>query len=346
VLSLGPKRYVLAKPRTDGDGFEVVGGTEHSLGGSVVDPLSMAGRNSNRRHIWTFPVAEHALVRALEGGTPRLFHAPWDDGNEAPWPVLRRFQVSSPHAIRELPGTLGARPGSRIVEAQVDWRFASAEDQRRGTPRALDPGGDMSDWRDLGWRWPDDTPAQLTTTTDRQGAPLLTLAAFAGGWAIPEQPDDPGEVEVDPRLIRRVGRGGALIDALLANPVASVENHLVQYDVGDPAAFVLAEARRLGPPTFAQRYRVAPRTARAVAKGRSPGALTIRRVLEALGQLEESQGFVCALEGCEHSHPVSPRARCWCCGAHRALGSRTARGLVGHGRPRSARRGTYRRRWI
>jgi hypothetical protein len=44
IVSLGSKRYVLAQPNADGS-FEVVGGTEHSLGGEVVDPPRMRGRN-------------------------------------------------------------------------------------------------------------------------------------------------------------------------------------------------------------------------------------------------------------------------------------------------------------
>jgi hypothetical protein len=66
LLALGLKRYVLAAEGSHG--FEVVGGTEHSLGGGVVDPPAMAGRDGERRHLWTYPVAEYALDRALAEG--------------------------------------------------------------------------------------------------------------------------------------------------------------------------------------------------------------------------------------------------------------------------------------
>ena len=79
ILSLGIKRYV--KAVLGPEGWEVVGGTEHALGGGVVDPPAMRGRGTDRRHLWTIPVAQYALDRAEaehRGLVLPEFHDPWD----------------------------------------------------------------------------------------------------------------------------------------------------------------------------------------------------------------------------------------------------------------------------
>ena len=97
MVALGRKRYVTAYPNGDGS-WHIVGGTEHSLGGGVVDPPALRGRDGNRRHIWTYPVADHVLPGAIARGGQSLpaFVAPWDPPGAAPFPVLRRFSAASP----------------------------------------------------------------------------------------------------------------------------------------------------------------------------------------------------------------------------------------------------------
>ena len=148
ILSLGQKRYV--KAQRGPDGWEAVGGTEHSLGGGVVDPPAMVGRDAGRRHVWTYPVADHALARAtaMAAGQPCPgFEAPWDGSEAPPFPVLRQYMAASPTTLGELPGALGAHPFAPIVEAHPDQLLA----RHAETPVALDPGTNLAEWATLQW---------------------------------------------------------------------------------------------------------------------------------------------------------------------------------------------------
>jgi hypothetical protein len=316
LLSLAPKRYVKALP-DDGGGFEVTGGTEHSLGGDVVGPPNMAGRDAARRHLWTYPVAQHALDRALGGGQIRLFSAPWDAGRAEPWPVLRRFQAATPKTLEELPKVLGAHPFAPVVEAETD-RLWHPNHRLAGAPLALDPGTDLSDWPHLSWTDRRSRPLTLTTDPHRVNEVVLgPLSDMAEGWAIPVPVDDPCEVDV--AVIRRVGRGGALVDARLANPEASVEDHLVVIDDGDPATFVRHEVERLGPAAFSRTYGVPLNTAKGIGlRGKTPGGPTIRRVMRALMCGDGVTPTTCALAGCEEPVLLREGAR-YCSDRHQRV---------------------------
>jgi hypothetical protein len=310
MLSLAPKRYVLLRQLPDGGGWEVVGGTEHALGG-VVDPPAMAGRDGGRRHRWTFPVAAYAVARAE--GKKIMFSAPWDEPGGQPFPVLRRFQPSSPAALRQVPEVLGAHPCAPLVEGQPDRAYSP----NAAAPVALDPGTDLAERESLDFR-------------DREGpssaVALLALVDFAQGWAQPVPRDQVDEITVEPRLIRRVGRGGALIDARLAGSTAPASEHQVVYDEGDPASFVVDEVKRLGPARFARRYGVPEGTARGIASGRRPRKATVRRVLRAL-RVVTDETRRCALDGCEEAL-WRPNGR-YCCPAHSDRAYRLRR----HARP-------------
>jgi hypothetical protein len=297
LLSLAPKRYVLLRPLPKG-GWEVVGGTEHALGGGVVDPPTLSGRDAERRHRWTYPVAAHAVV--LAEGSDALFTPPWDEGQAQPFPVLRRFQAATPETLRRVPRALGAHPFAPLVQGQPDRAYAPSAE----APTALDPGTDLAAWRDLDWRGRDGRPSTM---------PLLALVDFAERWTHPLRPDDRSGIVVEPRLIRRVGRGGALVDARLAGSTAPASEHQVVYDEGDPAGFVVDEVKRLGPAHFARRYGVPERTARGIANGRRPSKATVHRVLRAL-RLATDETRRCALDSCEEA-VWRPNAR-YCTPAH------------------------------
>jgi hypothetical protein len=145
---------------------------------------------------------------------------------------------------------------------------------------ALDPGSlvfhEQIDWRDS-----DGNPTDL---------PLKTVDVVAEQWAKPTAEPDVGEIVVDPRLTRRVGRGGALIDAPLANSTARAADHQVLYTEGDAIGFVGDDNGPPRPAEFARRYQVSPRTARGIAAGRRPGPVSIRQVLHVVDigdQLEQ-----------------------------------------------------------
>jgi hypothetical protein len=240
------------------------------------------------------------------------FRAPWDAPGEAPFPVLHRFSAGSPAALKQLPEGLGAHPFAPIVEARRD-RYGIDPDGP--APVALDPGTDLGEWEDIEWR--DDHGRLRVTTRPVRVSPhmvmLQRLADFATNWAIPVPPKQPGVVDADPRLIRRVGRGGALIDAQLADSGARAEDHMVVYDDGDSVAFVRSEVRRLGPLAFGRRYGVALNTTKKIAAGRHPSTATVRQVLSALpaGAREER---TCAFDGCDEL--LGKRARRFCTPDH------------------------------
>jgi hypothetical protein len=297
ILSLGPKRYVLLRPRVGG-GWDVVGGTEHALGGGVIDPPTMVGRDAERRHFWTYPVAAYAI--SLAEGSRNLFSASWDGPGAAAFPVLRRLQAATPETLQRVPPALGAHPFSPLVQAQPDRAYAPGAE----APLALDPGTDLAEWRDLDWRVRDGRPSDV---------PLLPLVDFAERWSHPVPPDERAGLVAEPRLIRRVGRGGALIDARLAGSTAPASELQVVYNDGDAARFVADEAKRLGATVFARRYGVPERTARGITGGRTPSKTTVRRVLRSLRVVTEETRR-CALDGCDA--PVwRPNGR-YCIPAH------------------------------
>jgi hypothetical protein len=80
----------------------------------------MPGHDTEGRPNWTRPVAEHALVRALAGGTPLLFQAPWDLGPREPWPHLHRVQLATPEVLQSAPKVLGCHPNALVIEAIAD----------------------------------------------------------------------------------------------------------------------------------------------------------------------------------------------------------------------------------
>jgi len=295
LVALRAKRYVKARRNSDGS-FEVTDWTVHGLSGGVVPPPTMAGRDSERRPNWTRSVAEHALARALAGGTPLLFPAPWDLGLSEPWPHLRRVQLATLEALRSVPTVLGCHPNSLVIEAMAD------RDLSPGATAlwTLDPGTDLLEWESLPWFDQQGHCHLVTTGNGDSGAVRLErLANKAWRWAVPVPVEDPGVIDVVPWLIRRVGRGGAVIDAQLANPAARAEDHEVVYSKGDPIRFVADEVYRLGPTAFADRYGLPISTAEKIGSGRQPRSSTLHKVLVGLQAPDEPR--MCALDGCDEA---------------------------------------------
>ncbi len=305
VLGLARKRYI--KARALGHGWEQIGGTEHALGGGLVDPPSLAGRDADRRHRWTKPVAARALAVAT---TPHLsFQAPWDTEDDDPFPALARWSAGSPDALAAVPEVLGAHAFAPLVEARVDRQLAPDVP----APLALDPGDDLAGWVNL--QWVDDEGHRVRVSTGEDPGttiPLARLADVAADWCVPVLPPEPGLFHFDHRLARRVGRGGTVVDAQLADPDADA-GHQVVYSEGDAASYVAEMAGRLGPRPFARLTGLALKVAERAALGRPISAARVERALGALaqgGQVDRR----CALDGCEE--PVSrPNAR-YCSRAH------------------------------
>ncbi len=107
---------------------------------------------------------------------------PWDVGQRVPFPAIRRLRFTTPDVLRSLPSALGARVGDRYLEAMVDLTFDRPSD---GSPVALDPGGDLSEWQSL--RWLDrKTGLPLSVSTapaDIDAVQLAPLADKAADWS-------------------------------------------------------------------------------------------------------------------------------------------------------------------
>ena len=305
LLALAAKRYVEAVPAADG--WEVVGGTEHALGGGLVDPPSMVGRGLDRRHRWVDPVAAHAL--AMAQGQAHGFEPPWDTGPRMPFPAIARWSVGSPAALARVPVALGAHAFAPLVEARVDRLLAP----KAPAPLAPDPGDDLDGWTEARWIGTDGQQVAVSTGPDPGASvPLTRLADVAADWAIPVEVSPAALLTYDRRLARRVGRGGALVDARLADPDAVAYDHQALYAGGDAAGFVAEEARRAGPRPFARLTGLALKVAERAALGQPISADNVERALAAL--CSEPGVRRCALEGCEAPVP-RPNAR-FCSKAH------------------------------
>jgi hypothetical protein len=218
-------------------------------------------------------------IRALGGGVPLVFNAPWDDGEGEPWPHLRRVQLATPGALASIPTVLGCHAFTWVLEAIVDKELSPGV----GALWTLDPGGNVEDWKSLPWFDSEGRQHPVTTRNDEPWAVRLErLADKAWRSAVPVLYEDPGLVEILPQLTRRVGRGGALIDAQLADPSARAIDHEVVYSEGDAAGFVREEVERLGPTGFQDRYGIPVDTTDKIAAGSRPSAASVRRALEVL----------------------------------------------------------------
>jgi hypothetical protein len=304
---LGRKRYTKLVREGTG-GFEVTGGTEHSLGGGVVDPPGWEQRGPDGLRRWVRTVHEYALSCAT--GPDPGWRAGWDEHAEQPFPVLRRFSAASPATLTEVPRALGLHPFGTFIEAEPDKLFGDP-----GAPVALDPGGDLASWAQLEWFRRDGRSVRVGTAHGPGvDVVLRTLDDYAYVWTRPQADDDADDViEIDPRLVRRVGRGGALIDAQLADPEARPEDHQAVYSEGDRAGFVTERARAMGKRAFARLTGLPATVAERAALGLPISVANVEQALfEVTGRMGTERR--CALDGCEQ--PVLRPNANYCSKAH------------------------------
>jgi len=281
---------------SDDGNITIVDRTEVGLGGFYSDPPSLRGRDSDGRRAWTKEAARDnvafTLGRRSDPNFVRSQSPPWDDGRTGPFPALRRLTVTSPDVLRSLPHSLGARMGTRYIEAMTDvFRNAPA-------PVALDPGGDLTDWRSLRFvnRATDTTVRVTFDACDHEALCLDTLSGRAITWTSPGRSFNYDLIEVC--AVCHVGHVSGIIDAQSdGRPDASSHRPVYDGDVG--AAFVVSEVKRLGPSKFTRRYDIPLRTANGIAAGRVPSSATVRKV----GQASHKQPKVptCMAVGCDES---------------------------------------------
>ena len=195
ALVFGPKRHCR---------FRVVDGevviddfTETQLGATYADPPAMQGRGPDGRRRWSKVAvgreAAYALARRLDPDALRPA-APWDEGQDRAFPALRRLMVKTPEMARMSPECLGARPGTRYLQATLPPRRRGIDE----TPVALDPGGDLADVADAQMGRPEDR-------LGREGHDRPT-GHRGGPRPIPRRPGGP-VVETPHRGAHRIGDG-------------------------------------------------------------------------------------------------------------------------------------------
>ena len=203
ALIFGPKRHIELVEKADGP--ELVGFTEANLGGQFVAPPGAPGRGEDGHYAWVRAIAQREACFALDHerttGPAARSPLPWDAGEAPAFPSLRRLPVTTPGTLASLPGSLGARPGSR---------YLSAVPYYKGDHEAivLDRGGDLSYWQALPWldRCTGERRA-VTMADDGSGLVPEPLRTRAVDWTRPPKGAPVGEVVIDPMLVQHVGRG-------------------------------------------------------------------------------------------------------------------------------------------
>lgn len=308
------KRYALGTLDHHGDLAELVEATEHGLGGQVVDPPMMGGRAADGRHHWTRAVAAEVMRQAIprrRGERHMVERWPWDEGSPEPFPQIQRCQAATPEALAHVEEVYGLR--LRPFGLYLQGTSAPPLGTRSAPPvAALDPGGPLDDWQ-AGpvWHGQDRQPQPVTTDVAKQyRAHLLrSVDDKALAWMVPRRlPVRPVVVD-DPRFIRKVGRGGRLVEARAAGDDETPSGELrVEYPSPDVRPVIVERVRAMGPAAFANAFGVPLDTATRWSNGqRLPSARWVRELLPLLGQDRARQ---CALDRCEH--PVSSRHATYC----------------------------------
>jgi hypothetical protein len=293
AVVFGAKRHV--EFRQGEDGLQIINRTDANLGGTFVDPPRTRGRAAYGNRQWSLSAVErevnHVIARCDDPEALRR-PAPWDVDELLPFPTLQRFVVKTPEMARTLPTRFGARPGTRYVVGVLD-------EIRRGphpSPVALDPGGDLGNWRDLAW-FDRGTGAPIQVTTDplELDAVLLeSLASRAARWSSPPPAAPIPEVVVDRFLIRRVGRASGVIDADLDGVEGDLANRRPDYEEARCTEALSALAREVGPRSFARRTGLPIKDAERAALGHR---LSEANCAKALRALHTASGRSCPIDG-------------------------------------------------
>jgi hypothetical protein len=308
----GPKRH--AQFTMGALGPELVAHAEVALGGFFADPPSMQGRDGggpHRRWSTAAVLGEVRVAVARATGMEVLRGvAPWDAADALPFPAIRRLEVKTPKMARLLPAALGARPGTRYVEA-----IASPLRGEQETPVAIDPGGDLAEWCQLRW-FSKQTGERIAITTDPRDVDSVlveSLADRAVRYGRPPRTTPITDVQVTPSLVRHVGRASGVIDAQL-DGLDQLGSRRPVFDDVDLGGFVQTEIDFLGPSAFSRRYGVNLKTVEGVVAGRIPSHRTLDKVHRVLTAGEPTVR-TCALDGCG---TVLTRVNAtWCSRSHR-----------------------------
>jgi hypothetical protein len=303
-----PLRAVVFSPKRHAEfiraatGIELVGATEQNLGGTYADPPALRGRvvpvdgyrafsmSAVRREV-EFALARTELPCAVRPSMP----APWDPEGQVPFPALARLMVRTPGMLDQLPPCLGARPGTRYVEAEVRSLGAG------GTPMvALDPGGDLADWQHLAWVNKDDGSWEAVSTDpgdeDLATAQLVSLDDKGADWSRRSRVRPIDNVVVDDSNIRFVGRASGVLDAAGDGSPGGLDSYRPVYDDADRLGMIYRYAREVGPQRFARLTGIALRVCERAAAGQPISPRNVAKALPAMERSEVSRKCACCDE--------------------------------------------------
>lgn len=291
AIIFGPKRHAAI---VDG---ELVDLTQAGLGGSAAQPPTMQGSSPGGKQLWSVAAVERevALVVARQHDPDALRpRAPWDIGQTMPFPALRCYLVKTPEMRDLLPAAIGARPGTRYVEASGAGSFFGR------TLVALDQGGDRVDWQN--WPWLDKATGDSATVTTRLDDPdlgavvLETLDERAARYSDPPRGEPIGAVIVDRDRIAHVGRVSGVLDAD-EDGLGNLRIRRPVHREADRLPAVQNDARRLGKREFARLTGLPATVAERAAKGQPISARNVATALAALRTAKSDR--VCELPGCD-----------------------------------------------
>jgi hypothetical protein len=288
AVVFGPKRH--AEFTLDPSGrADLVDATEAQLGGTYCDPAAMPGRAAalDGYRAWSMAAVRREVdlaVARTQGGAGMLrVPAPWDRPEEVPFPALRRLMVKTPEMAKALPAGLGARIGTRYLQAEVEIRQPD-----RSPVVTLDPGGDLAGWQELPWlSTTDGRPVPVTTDDFDAGLNgairLATLDEKGVAWSRPSRAEPVTRVTVrGDRDVRYVGRVSGLLDAADDGQPGDLSGYRPAYRDADGLGLAQQAARELGKRRFARVTGLPLKVAERAALGRPIAARSVARALHAL----------------------------------------------------------------
>jgi hypothetical protein len=309
ALVFGPKRHAEML------GDRIIDLTEAGLGGTYADPPAMRGRDAEGHRIWSTAAVRREIAFTMtcrdDPDKALRAEAPWDAASTLPFPAFRRLMVKTPEMANLLPTSLGARPGTRYIEASgASWSGVSVG----RTAVALDPGGDLAGWRDL--HWVDTSNGRsVRVTTDPMGLSSLVLESLserAIDWSRAPRSEPMETVVVDPNLIALKGRVSGVIDAH-SDGLADLRRRRPSHEDADGLAFIREQAQKLGKRAFADRTGLPPTVAERAAAGKPISARNVETALRALIVVHGER--TCALDGCDNP-PADRSNALFCTKAH------------------------------
>jgi hypothetical protein len=276
-LVIAVKRYALFTLDDSRDVLEVVEATEHALGGAVVDPPLLVGRDATRHHRWTRKVAEFAVRQALVSSKGRELLAPawpWEQ-RDGPFPCMQREQVVSRERLMALHRrSVSVHPFGYVVVGVTECSSSIS-------PAALDPGTDLAEWCSLDWRGGNGEPVQVSVDrSDLRAVLLANLGSRAWRWLQPRLLDDRRLVEVG--LVLPVGKAGPLLEAALLPGEDASGLRAVYDDEGRAREHLRGLVNALGPRAFARRAGISRKASQRLKDDKVVRATTMRLALRNL----------------------------------------------------------------